>query len=158
MYGYIYKTTIVNPTSELNGYYYIGQKVADHIVENYYGSGPTLKEYFNTVVNRVKCNKIHLDEAEKLGLQREILATAETREELDELEAGYVNPELSNPRCLNRMTGGAGYEDLGIYRTPNEQRELNYNKAISTNEEVFVDLPGTNYQIGSFGRVKNKDT
>lgn len=158
MYGYVYKTTIRNPESELNGCFYIGQKASSEVVENYYGSGPTLKKYFKTVINRVKCNKIHPDEANSLGLHRDILAWANSREELDELEAGYVNAELNNLHCLNQMTGGSGYDDLEIYRTSNEQREANYKLAASTDEEVFVDLPGTNYQISSWGRVKNKET
>lgn len=158
MYGYIYKTTINNSESDLNEYFYIGQKASPVVVESYYGSGPTLKKYFKSVAKRVKCNKLHKDEAIALGLQREILAWANTREELDELEAGYVNPMLENPLCLNRMIGGSGYKDLEIYNTSNEQRAINYKLAESTNCEIFVDLPGTNYQISSYGRVKNKET
>lgn len=158
MYGYIYKTTIMNPASELYLHYYIGQKAASNVVESYYGSGPTLKKYFKSVAKRVKCNKLHKDEAIALGLQREILAWANTREELDELEARYVNSELNNCYCLNKMTGGSGYKDLEIYNTSNEQRAINYKLAESTNCEIFVDLPGTNYQISSWGRVKNKET
>lgn len=120
MYGYIYKTTIRNPESELNGCFYIGQKASSEVVENYYGSGPTLKDYFKTIAKRVRCNKIHKDEAIALGLHREVLAWGNSQEELDELEEGYVNSELNNVKCLNRMIGGSGYNDLEVYRTPNE--------------------------------------
>lgn len=158
MYGYIYKITIENPESELNGCFYIGQKASEKVVENYYGSGPTLNKYYKALTHRKKCNKLHKDEAIVLGLHREILAWANSREELNELEEGYINAELNNTRCLNRMNGGSGYEDLAIYRIPNEERELNYKCAQESTEEVFVDLPGTHYQISSFGRVKNKET
>lgn len=158
MYGYIYKTTIRNPESELNGCFYIGQNKSEYVVESYYGSSPTLKNYCRKYLSKSCCNKILPEEAEILGLHREILAWANDADELNELEEGYVNPELGNPQCLNRMIGGCGYQKLSIYNTPNEQREINYKLATSTTEEVFVDLPGTNYQISSWGRVKNKIT
>lgn len=151
MYGYIYKTTINNSESELNGCFYIGQKASPVVVENYYGSGPTLKKYFQSVAKRVKCNKLHKDEAIALGLQREILAWANTREELDELEAGYVNPMLENPLCLNRMIGGSGYSKCG--KTELEDESLQFSET-----EVFVDIENTHYQISNYGRIKNKET
>lgn len=151
MYGYVYKTTILNSESELNGYYYIGQKVADHVIENYYGSGPTLRKYFRTVIKSRHARKVNKDAAVALGLHREILAWANTREELDELEVGYVNAELNNLHCLNRMTGGSGYAKCG--KTYLDDETLQYRE-----DEVFVDIEGTHYQISNYGRVKNKDT
>ncbi len=158
MYGYIYKTTINNPKSDLHNYFYIGQNKSEYVVESYYGSGPTFESYCREYMHQKHCKKISKEVAEALGLHREILAYADSMEELNELEEGFVNPELSNPLCLNKMAGGVGYETGGVYNIDNEQREKNLQLTQSTDEEVFVDLPSTKYQVSNFGRIRNKDT
>ena len=129
----------------------------EYVKDTYYGSSPTLKKYCRKYLSKKCCSKILPEEAELLGLKREILAWAKDQDELNELEEGFVNPEIGNRFCLNRMVGGCSYQKLSIYNTPNEQREANYKLATSTTDEVFVDLPGTCYQISSWGRVKNKE-
>lgn len=142
----------------MNNHFYIGQNKSEYVVESYYGSGPTLESYCREYMHQKHCKKISKEAAEVLGLHREILAYADSMEELNELEEGFVNPELSNPLCLNKMVGGIGYETGGIYNIDNEQREKNLQLTQSTDEEVFVDLPSTKYQISNFGRIRNKDT
>lgn len=108
MFGYIYKTIILNPKSSLYEHFYIGQKQSPCIVEHYFGSGKKLRDYFNKHCNRKWSRHIYKEEAEMLGLHREILATAANIDELNNLEEYYVNKELDNPLCLNLMTGGLG--------------------------------------------------
>ena len=108
MFGYIYKTTIINENSSLHNHFYIGQKQANKIVESYYGSGKKLRDYFNKHCTRKWSRKIHQDEVQLLGLHREILAYAKNIEELNQLEEYYVNQELNNPLCMNLMSGGYG--------------------------------------------------
>lgn len=108
MFGYIYKTTIINPSSKLHNHFYIGQKQSITVVENYYGSGRKLRDYIKKHINKSNFKNINSKEAESLGLHREILASAEDINELNTLEAKFVNQELDNPLCLNLMTGGFG--------------------------------------------------
>lgn len=108
MFGYIYKTVIINPNSSLHQHFYIGQKQSPVFLDYYYGSGKKLRDYFNKHCNRKWSRHIYKEEAELLGLRREILATAENIDELNSLEEYYVNKELNNPLCLNLMTGGLG--------------------------------------------------
>lgn len=108
MFGYIYKTVIINPNSSLHQHFYIGQKQSPAFLDYYYGSGKKLRDYFNKHCNRKWSRHIYKEEAKSLGLHREILATAENIDELNSLEEYYVNKELNNPLCLNLMTGGLG--------------------------------------------------
>lgn len=108
MFGYVYKTVIINPNSSLHQHFYIGQKQSPAFLDYYYGSGKKLRDYFNKHCNRKWSRHIYKEEAELLGLHREILATAENIDELNSLEEYYVNKELNNPLCLNLMTGGLG--------------------------------------------------
>ena len=94
-YGYIYKTVIHNENSKLNNHYYIGQHKydQDHLDSRYYGSGTILKDY-------IKKNGVTL-------LTCEILEWANSAEELNELEAQYVNEEvLKDSLCINFVVGG----------------------------------------------------
>lgn len=148
MYGYIYKTTIMNRQHNLDKHFYIGQNKSNHVVENYYGSGPTFEAYCREYVKQKHCKKISKEAAKALGLHREILAYANSMEELNKLEEQFVNPELSNPLCLNKMPGGVGYRRIKC------EKPLEYNM----DSETFVDLPINNYQISNYGRIRNKNT
>lgn len=108
MFGYVYKTVIHKPKSSLHRHFYIGQKQSSVFLDYYFGSGKKLRDYFNAHCNRKWSRHIYKEEAELLGLRCEILATAESIDELNQLEEYYVNRELSNPLCLNLMTGGLG--------------------------------------------------
>ena len=58
MFGYIYKTTINNPKSDLHNHFYIGQNKCEYVVESYYGSGPTFESYCREYMNQKHCKKI----------------------------------------------------------------------------------------------------
>ena len=67
----------------MHNHFYIGQKQATKIIESYYGSGRKLRDYFNKHCYRKWTRWIHSDEAKLLGLEREILDTAESIDELN---------------------------------------------------------------------------
>ena len=96
IYGYIYVTLVMDPISKLFNHYYIGQKKCKKsgiVVNNYYGSGTIIKNYI----------KIHGTKY----LIRYIITWASSHEELNQLEAFYVDKKtLTDPLCLNSSTGG----------------------------------------------------
>lgn len=93
MYGQIYIIKIKNPDSKFNGHFYIGQHKGDVVSDNYWGSGRKIRSYQKRWGSS--------------GLIREVLATANSLEELNSLEAQYVNQEILNdPLCMNLITGG----------------------------------------------------
>lgn len=107
MYGYIYK--IIVPTSK-GDFFYIGQKkcrkgYGDRIVKNYFGSGKIINDWFlsNIGCSASKCKPA---KAFEKGITREILAWANSLDELNTLEAKFVNPELDNSNCWNLKEGG----------------------------------------------------
>lgn len=86
--GYIYKITHI-PT----GRYYIGQHKSPEFDEKYWGSG--------TVINNLYTKH------PKEEFTREILAWASDIEELNNLEAKFVDvATIKKPKCLNLKTGG----------------------------------------------------
>ena len=94
MFGYIYKTTIKNKESSLDGCYYIGKRQKSEFDKNYYGSGKILKDYKKKYRNK--------------GLHCEILERANSLEELNELEKKYVSKYINDDRNINIASGGIG--------------------------------------------------
>jgi len=93
MYGYIYKTTVNNGESSLNCHYYIGQKQSEMILNRYYGSGKKITSYIKKNGTR--------------GLKREIIAVAESREELNRLEFDLIGSLWETDKiCMNMRAGG----------------------------------------------------
>lgn len=87
-FGYIYKITHI-PT----GRYYIGQHRSSKFDQGYWGSGVVIRKLLNR--------------HNKTEFFREVLAWAETREELNFLESKYVDKKsLFDKKCLNQKTGG----------------------------------------------------
>ena len=99
MYGYIYKITCTE--GSFFGRFYIGQRKwsGDISKDKYKGSGKILKDYYK------KYPKAYI---------KEILATAESSEELDQLEKDYIHPHLHHPECLNINEGGNHCYDYHI--------------------------------------------
>jgi hypothetical protein len=92
-YGYIYKITLPEGAFNKNGRpFYIGQKKGSKVFNYYYGSGLM-------IVNYIK--KYGIKE-----LQREILAWADSLEELNQLEYDFVHPHFETELCLNLREGG----------------------------------------------------
>ena len=151
MIGYIYKITILNKESSLYKHFYIGQKQSNKIVEGYYGSGKKIRDYLRKHLKRKSVRTIKKKEAEELGLHREILAYADSIDELNELEARYVDPELDNPFCMNVMTGGYGrvVKQEIIDEMARHKRESNLH--FWTNGvmiKMSKDCPGDGYRRG----------
>ena len=94
MFGYIYKTTIKNKESSLDGCYYIGKRQKSEFDKNYYGSGKILKDYKKKYKNE--------------GLYCEILERADSLEELNELEKKYISKFINDDRNINIASGGIG--------------------------------------------------
>lgn len=151
MFGYIYKTTIINENSSLHNHFYIGQKQATKIIESYYGSGRKLRDYFNKHCYRKWTRWIHSDEAKLLGLEREILDTAESIDELNKLEEYYVAQELDNPLCLNLMSGGNGSirkkEVIDAMAKKKKDQHLRY-WTNGTEVKLSKEQPGEDFKLG----------
>ena len=98
MYGYIYKITIEDQDSKLNGCYYIGRHMSDNINDNYYGSGVIIKDY-------IKAKGIK-------NLRKEILCECDSEEELNKKEYEEIgdlyksDSYFINGKCLNMKEGG----------------------------------------------------
>lgn len=100
-YGYIYIIYFTDPLSHLYNHYYIGQKkynkkesLTDPKGPYYYhgSSHRADKEYWPFY-------SLH---------EKKILAWAESKAELDKLEAKFINPNLNDPLCINIIPGGTG--------------------------------------------------
>lgn len=94
MIGYIYKTTIKNKESSLDGFFYIGKRQKEKFDKNYYGSGKILKDYKKKFKN--------------FGLSCEILEEADSLEELNKLEKLYIKKYKNFKNNLNIAEGGNG--------------------------------------------------
>lgn len=91
-HGYIYKTTIDNPDSGLHKHFYIGQHRKPTLDCRYYGSGYKVRNYIK---------KYGTD-----SLTIEVLAWANNEDEINTLEAKYVDEHLNTDKCLNLVSGG----------------------------------------------------
>lgn len=92
MFGYIYKITHIP-----SGRYYIGQHKSPEFDKNYWGKGHVIRQLYT--------------KHPKEEFTREVLCWANSYEELNALEAEYVNKEtLEDPKCINLKTGGDVYK------------------------------------------------
>ena len=93
-YLFIYKTT-----NMINGKYYIGQHKTNNIEDNYLGSGYAL-------IRAIKKYGKH-------NFKREIIAFANSQEELNELENSILNNHYQDDDCYNLIAGGncTGYSE-----------------------------------------------
>lgn len=89
MFGYIYRTYHAE-----SGFYYIGRHISVIFDPAYKGSGVALKQAWK-VLHRAEWNV-------------ELLATADTLEELNNLEFKYISDLYRTDKlCLNRRPGGS---------------------------------------------------
>lgn len=127
MYGYIYK--IIFPIGSFKNTetesFYIGQKKSNKIVETYFGSGRKVSDWFKK--RNLSSRNCKPQKAEKLGIKREILAKAESYEELNRLEYEYIEKSLNNIACLNLISGG---------KMPNMTKELRKKISEKTKEAM----------------------
>ena len=137
-YGYIYKITHT-PTKR----YYIGQHKSSEFDDSYWGSGRVIQNLY----------KKHPKEE----FTREVLAWAETSEELNNLEMKFVDVALlKQKKCLNRRTGG----NVGILSEETKQKlseshkgQKAWNKGISPSKEMREKLRQAN-----LGKKHSKET
>lgn len=129
MYGYIYKTifpagSFGNPEES----FYIGQKKSEKLVETYYGSGVIIFDYFKSKgLNSRNCNP---KKAAEIGIRREILAEANSFEELNQLEYEFILKYIGSVSCINLAQGG---------RMPNMTKELRQKISEKTKEAMKKD-------------------
>lgn len=99
-YKYVYKTTCLVENSELFNHYYIGQHKTNNLDDGYFGSGKLISRYFKEYGIK-----------EGVTVKKEILAFAETHDELNKLERYFIGYKWKEDKlCLNRKTGGGQYE------------------------------------------------
>ena len=129
MFGYVYK--IIFPAGSFNyekESFYIGQKKSERIVETYFGSGRKISDWFKKRgLNSRNCD---FKKAEELGIKREILAEANSYEELNLLEYNYIKDYLDDMSCLNLISGG---------KMPNMTPELRKKISKKTKEAMAKD-------------------
>lgn len=129
MFGYIYK--IIFPAGSFGNEkesFYIGQKKSERIIETYFGSGTKVRDWFKKRgLNSRNCD---FKKAEELGIKREILAEANSYEELNLLEYNYIKDYLGDISCLNLISGG---------KMPNMTPELRKKISEKTKEAMAKD-------------------
>lgn len=127
-YRYIYKITCL--CGDWKGKYYIGQHTTKNLNDGYAGSGVRINEYYSKYRKSINTYR------------KEILAYADTQQELDKLEAKYVNNKLGKKKCLNIDFGGLHYKTQG--------QKLLFHLAQTTDEgeliscEILSDKEETN--------------
>lgn len=92
MIGYIYRITIINKESKLQGKNYIGLHLSKNFDNQYFGSGRIIKDY----------RKKHGQK----GLHKEILDFSDDLEELMNLEVYYISMEIGLFNNINIQKGG----------------------------------------------------
>ena len=127
-YGYIYRVTVKNDKSHLNGCTYIGQHkcLNNKIDADYYSSSSRLKsEYFPYY----GCE----------GIVMECIDWGEDKETLNELEKYYIlkEQELMGELCLNIAEGGNGGNCVGNLNE--EERNAWINKLKNYNNKKYED-------------------
>lgn len=123
-YGYIYRVTVKNSNSHLNGCTYIGQHKYNEIDNDYYGSSSRLKsEYFPYYGHE--------------GIIMECIDWGESKEMLNELEKYYIlkEQELMGELCLNIAEGGNGGNCVGNLNE--EERNAWINKLRNYNNKKY---------------------
>lgn len=95
-YKYVYKITCLVESSRYYNHYYIGQHSTNNLDDGYCGSGVKISRYINKYGN-----------IPDVTYKKEILAFAETQEELNELEYKFIGDLYSSDKmCLNYRAGG----------------------------------------------------
>lgn len=92
MIGYIYRITITNKDSKLQGKNYIGLHLSKNFDDRYFGSGKIIRDY----------RKRHGQK----GLHKEILDFSDDLEELMNLEVYYISMEIGLFNNINIQKGG----------------------------------------------------
>ena len=106
-YGYIYKT-IVHTSEGIK--IYIGQHKWNKYPEvdlNYWGTGTKILDWLKKHYKVTRGRFVDINIVDKNILQREILAWAKNKEQLDNLEKEFIQPHLAKDYCWNLVDGGS---------------------------------------------------
>lgn len=106
-YGYIYKT-IIHTTEGIR--IYIGQHKWNKYPEidlNYWGTGTKILDWLKKHYKVTQGRFVDINIVDKNILQREILAWAKNKEQLDNLEKEFIQPHLNKEYCWNLVDGGS---------------------------------------------------
>lgn len=121
-YHFLYKTV-----NEKNEKYYIGVHSTNDIDDGYLGSGTKIK----------KSIQYHGRESHK----RTILGFFETREYAFDKEKEIINEELlKDPKCMNIMTGGAGFLKEEYCRIAGKKGNENFKKRLKEDKEFYNEF------------------
>lgn len=113
-YGYIYKTTLPHG-------FYIGRKKSATVVDDYFGSGVCIYRYVEKHGTR--------------GLKREILAWADSENDLNELEILFIAEGKNHRDCLNLHDGGGSWDVINRLGLGGGKAFEEHNKRIKTDPE-----------------------
>jgi DNA-binding transcriptional regulator YiaG len=121
-YHFLYKTV-----NEKNEKYYIGVHSTNDIDDGYLGSGTRIK----------KSVQYHGRESHK----RTILGFFETRETAFDKEKEIVNEELlKDPKCMNIMTGGAGFLNEEYCKIAGRKGNERFNRRLKEDKEFYKEF------------------
>jgi hypothetical protein len=108
-YGYVYLITLPESScSQKLGVtpYYFGQKSSSTFDDRYWGSGFILHKWYRA--HGANANSDQSPEKMKeLGVKQYVIAWARDKDELNKLEAFFVDPVLGTTGCLNLKGGGS---------------------------------------------------
>lgn len=138
MFYFIYKTTNL-----INKKYYIGQHKTKNINDGYLGSG-TLLRYA-------------LKKYGKENFTREILAYAESAEQLNELQAFYVNKQvMEDQNSYNLMTGG--YQNIQVSEhTKQKLRQIMTGRILTADWKRKIGLGNKGKGLGKKRNIETKN-
>lgn len=138
MFYFIYKTTNL-----INGKYYIGQHKTKNINDGYLGSG-TLFRYA-------------LKKYGKENFTREILAYAESAEQLNKLQAFYVNKQvMEDQNSYNLMTGG--YQNIQFSeQTKQKLRQIMTGRTLTADWKRKIGLGNKGKGLGKKYSIETKN-
>jgi hypothetical protein len=150
-YGYIYLITLPEGSCGFNGTqitpFYIGQRSESEFDNRYWGSGTILHNWYRK--HGANANSFQVPEVmERLGVNQSILVWAKNQEELDRLEAFFVDSILGTLGCLNLKGGGKGGKH-GFLSRAKQSRTRKENPEL-------VGL-GTHYWTNGIVTIKRKE-
>lgn len=120
-YGYIYKTFL--PSETHGECFYIGRKKSPTVINDYWGSGKYVYDYIA---------KHGTD-----GLRREILAWADSEEELNKLEIAFIAEGKKHENCMNFHDGGGSWDFINRNNLHNTSKATEAEARLMATDEEY---------------------
>jgi hypothetical protein len=137
-YGYIY--LIILPYNSISKFpechpFYFGQRKGE-FDPYYYGSGTIIEDWFTSKI-RQSSRSIRPTLANKLSIERYIIAYAKSQEELNLLEKFFVDPNINTHGCINLRSGGnsGAYSDSALNKLVERNKSPEFRKKISVGQK-----------------------